>query len=186
MGCSHDRSLTYGSRWPIFGAVLTAETTIRQGLRPGDLGAVARMHGALYEREHGLDHRIEASVAESMARCADALAGSDGAALWVAERDDEVVGAIGMTGEGGGTARLRWFLVAPEARGAGIGGRLLDAALGWARAQGFERVVLCTFGDLVDAARLYARAGFRKVSERVGTEWSEVMVEERWELQLHE
>jgi len=166
--------------------VLTAETTIRQGLRPGDIGAVARMHGVLYAREHGLDHRIEASVAESMARCADALAASDGAALWAAERDGAVVGAIGMTGEGEGVARLRWFLVAPEARGNGIGGRLLHAALGWARAHGYEHVVLFTFGDLVDAARLYARAGFRRVSERVGTEWSEVMVEERWELHLRE
>jgi GNAT superfamily N-acetyltransferase len=171
---------------PDLGVVLTAETTIRQGLRPGDIGAVARMHGVLYTREHGLDHRIEASVAESMARCADALAASDGAALWVAERDGAVVGAIGMTGEGDGVARLRWFLVAPEARGAGIGGRLLGAALGWARAQAYKRVVLFTFGDLFDAARLYARAGFRKVSERVGTEWSEVMVEERWELHLRE
>jgi GNAT superfamily N-acetyltransferase len=168
------------------GAVLTAETTIRQGLRPGDIGAVARMHGVLYAREYGLDHRIEASVAESMARRADALAASDGAALWVAERDGAVVGAIGMTGERDGVARLRWFLVAPEARGAGIGGRLLDAALGWARAQAYERVVLFTFGDLVAAARLYTRAGFRRVSERVGTEWSEVMVEERWELHLRE
>jgi hypothetical protein len=44
--------------------------------------------------------------------------------------------------------------------------------------------MLFTFGDLVDAARLYRRAGFDKVSERVGTEWSEVLVEERWELQL--
>jgi GNAT superfamily N-acetyltransferase len=166
--------------------VLTAETTIRQGLRPGDIGAVARMHGVLYAREHGLDHRIEASVAESMARWAGALAVSDGAALWAAERDGAVVGAIGMTGEGDGVARLRWLLVAPEARGNGIGGRLLHAALGWARAQGYERVVLFTFGDLVDAARLYARAGFRRVSERVGTEWSEVMVEERWELHLRE
>ena len=164
--------------------MLTAETTIRQGLRPGDIGAVARLHGVFYEREHGLDHRIEASVAESMARCADALAASDGAALWVAEHEGKVVGAIGMTGEGGGVVRLRWFLVAPESRGAGIGGRLLHAALDWARGQGYERVVLFTFGDLVDAARLYARAGFRRVSERVGTEWSEVMVEERWELQL--
>ena len=166
--------------------MLTAETTIRQGLRPGDIGAVARMHGVLYEREHGLDYRIEASVAESMAGSAVALAASDGAALWVADHERDVVGAIGMTAEGGGVVRLRWFIVAPETRGAGIGGRLLDAGLGWARGQGYERVVLFTFGDLVAAARLYARAGFRKVSERVGTEWSEVMVEERWELQLRQ
>jgi GNAT superfamily N-acetyltransferase len=164
--------------------VLAVETTIRQGLRPGDIGAVARMHGVLYEREYGLDHRIEASVAEGMARFADAMAVSEDAALWVAERDGRVVGAIGMTGEDGGVVRLRWFIVAPEARRGGIGGRLLDAALGWARARAFERVMLFTFGDLVDAARLYRRAGFDKVSERVGTEWSEVLVEERWELHL--
>ncbi len=57
------------------GDVLTADTTIRQGLRPGDVGAVTRLHGVLYEREHGLDHHIEASVAEGMARYADAWRG---------------------------------------------------------------------------------------------------------------
>jgi GNAT superfamily N-acetyltransferase len=166
--------------------VLTAEATIRQGLRPGDIGAVARMHGVLYEREYGLDHRIEASVAESMVRFSDAMARSDGAALWVAERDGAVAGAIGMTGEGGGVARLRWFIVDPGARRTGVGSRLLDAALAWARAQGFASVMLFTFGDLVDAARLYRRAGFAKVGERVGTEWSETLVEERWALTLRE
>jgi N-acetylglutamate synthase-like GNAT family acetyltransferase len=164
--------------------VLTAATTIRQGLRPGDIGAVTRMHGVLYEREHGLDHRIEASVAEGMVRFADAMHTGSGAALWVAEREGEVVGSIGMTDEGAGVGRLRWFIVAPEARRTGLGSRLLDHAVGWAREQELDRVVLFTIGVLVDAARLYRRAGFRKVSERVGTEWSETLIEERWELDL--
>jgi len=163
--------------------VLTADATIRQGLRPGDIGAVTRMHGLLYQREHGLDHRIEASVADGMVRYADAMHSGCGAALWVAERGGDVVGAIGMTEEGG-VARLRWFIVAPEARRSGIGTRLLDSAVGWARERDLQRVVLFTIGVLVDAARLYRRAGFRKVSERVGTEWSETLVEERWELHL--
>ena len=164
---------------------MTADTTIRQGLRPGDLGAIARMHGVLYERDYGLDHRIEASVAEGLARVADALADASGdAALWVAERGGGVVGAIGMTDEGERTTRLRWFLVDPDARGAGIGTRLLDAAVGWARERDAELVYLFTFGALVEAARLYARAGFRKVDERTGTEWSDTLVEERWELRL--
>ena len=164
--------------------MLTADTTIRQGLRPGDIGAVTRMHGVLYAREHGLDHRIEASVADGMVRFADAMHTGSGAALWVAEREGEVVGSIGMTDEGAGVGRLRWFIVAPEARRAGVGSRLLDHAVAWAREQELHRGVLFTIGVLVDAARLYRRAGFRKVSERVGTEWSETLVEERWELDL--
>jgi len=164
--------------------VLTADATIRQGLRPGDIGAVARLHGVLYEREHGLDHRIEASVAEGMARRSEALHRSEGAALWLAERDGEVVGAVGMTDEGDGLVRLRWFIVAPEARRAGVGSGLLERALRWARAQEADRVVLFTLGTLVDAARLYRRAGFRMVSEREGTEWSDTLVEQRWELYL--
>ena len=167
--------------------MLTADTTIRQGLQPGDIGTIARMHGVLYEREYGLDHRIEASVAEGLARVADALADPSGrsdAALWVAERGDDVVGVIGMTWEGEATARLRWFLVSPDARGSGIGTRLLDAAIGWAAEREAELVYLFTFGDLVAAARLYERVGFRKVDARVGTEWSDTLVEERWELAL--
>jgi N-acetylglutamate synthase-like GNAT family acetyltransferase len=164
--------------------VLTADTTIRQGLRPGDIGAVTRLHGILYEREHGLDHRIEASVAERMARDADAMVRSEGAALWVAQRDGEIVGAIGMSDEGGGVARLRWFIVAPQARRTGAGSRLLERALSWARDKDMHLVRLFTIGTLVDAARLYRRAGFRMVSERVGTEWSDTLTEQRWELQL--
>jgi GNAT superfamily N-acetyltransferase len=164
--------------------VLTADATIRQGLRAGDIGAVTRMHGLLYQREHGLDHRIEASVAEGMVRYADAMHAGSGAALWVAERECEVVGAIGITEEGNGVARVRWFIVVPDARRTGIGTGLLDGAVGWARERDVRRVVLFTIGVLVDAARLYRRAGFRKVSERVGTEWSETLVEERWELDL--
>jgi len=164
--------------------VLTADTTIRQGLRPGDIGAVTRLHGVLYEREHGLDHNIEASVAEGMARFAEAMARSEGAALWVAERGGEIVGTVGMTDEGDGIARLRWFIVAPQARRGGVGGRLLDHALGWARDEGMDTVVLFTLGTLVDAARLYRRSGFRLVSERAGTEWSDTLHEQRWELTL--
>jgi len=110
----------------------------------------------------------------------------ESAALWVAEREGEIVGSVGMTDQGDGIARLRWFIVAPQARRSGVGGRLLEHALGWARDEGLDTVVLYTIGTLVDAARLYRRAGFLMVSERVGTEWSDTITEQRWELALRD
>lgn len=159
---------------------------VRRAGRPGDLGAVAALHGVLYDREHGLDVRMEAVVAEGLGRFAQRhfAEGDAAGGLWVAERRQTVLGSIGITREAADLARLRWFLVSPELRGAGVGSRLLDAALDWARGAGVARIYLLTFGDLRAAARRYVAAGFVRRGQRIGTEWSDTMVEERWELDL--
>src|SRR5437867_7870156 len=93
--------------------------TLRADLRPGDLGAVVSLHGLVYAREYGFDPTFEAYVAGPLAEFA--LRGSPRERLWLAERDGRLVGCAAVVAAAPQTAQLRWFLVDPAARGAGLG-----------------------------------------------------------------
>ena len=127
---------------------------IRGELRPGDLGEVTRLHGRLYAAEYELDATFEAYVARAVAECVEAgwpRRGGEG--LWVAENGGgHVVGHVALTREAPGEARLRWFLLMPEARGQGVGRRLLDELLRVADDAGYQRITLTTFSELEAAA----------------------------------
>jgi GNAT superfamily N-acetyltransferase len=165
--------------------------SIRSGPRPGDLGRVLAMHGEIYAREYGFDERFEAHVARGLAGFATALGearddrrASDPGRLWVAERAGVVVGTVALTDEGGGVGQLRWFLVAPDARGAGVGRTLLQTLLEHARERGFTQIRLWTVHVLETAARLYLDLGFR-CTERHPTRAFGIDLEElRYDLDL--
>ena len=156
---------------------------IRDELRPGDLGEVARLHGRLYAAEYDLDASFEAYVARSVAECVEAgWPGRGGEGLWVAENGGgHVVGHVALTREGPGEARLRWFLLTPEARGQGIGRRLLDELLQVADAAGHERITLTTFSELEAAAHLYRATGFERVSASPLAQWGRTITMEVYE-----
>src|SRR4051794_8934419 len=103
---------------------LSTTITLRTDLRPGDVGAVISLHGILYAREHGFDATFEAYVAGPLAELV--RSGTPRERLWLAERDARLVGCIGIVTSGPTTAQLRWFLVDPSVRGAGLGKRLLS------------------------------------------------------------
>ena len=153
---------------------------IRHVLAPGDLGMIVHLHGVVYAREYGLDTTFEPYVAKPLAEFV-----LDGAGrLWVAEKDGIVVGSVAMVDAGPGTGQLRWFLLAPEARGLGLGRRLLDAALGYALERGFTHVFLWSFTDLHEAIRLYERAGFRVTQTETGEVWGAQRTQVRMDLDL--
>ena len=156
--------------------------TIRTGLESGDVGAIVRMHGVLYGREHGFDATFEAYVAEPLARFA--LAASPRERIWIAERHGELVGSVAVVAESLETAQLRWFLVAPDARGEGLGQRLLDEAIAFARAEGYRRMILWTVAGLEAAGRRYAAAGFVRTRQLPARRWGVEVVEELHELEL--
>jgi DNA-binding MarR family transcriptional regulator/GNAT superfamily N-acetyltransferase len=136
-------------------------------LRPpaiGDLGWVLQRHGAVYAREYGWNSEYEAWVA---AIVADYLRAPDPErqAGWIAEVDGAPAGSAFCVPEDATTARLRMLLVEPWARGLGIGGRLVDEVLRFARRAGYKRIVLFTYDVLVSAGRIYKAAGFTLVSE---------------------
>src|ERR1051326_8858033 len=101
-------------------------TTIRNEVRPGDLGQIVALHGTIYAREYGFDRTFEAYVAGPLAEFVLKSAPRD--RIWIAERDDRIVGCIAIVGVSDEVAQLRWYVVDPSARGLGLGKRLLAGA----------------------------------------------------------
>ncbi len=159
---------------------LPADVTLRHDLRPGDLGQVVWLHGALYAREYGFDPTFEAYVAGPLA---DFVIHGSGR-LWVAERGGELVGCIAVVAASAKEGQLRWYLVAPAARGLGLGRRLLDEAVAFARKSGHESLFLWTVDALKAAAHLYRAAGFEKVEAVPARRWGVEVVEEKYVLGL--
>jgi GNAT superfamily N-acetyltransferase len=158
--------------------------TIRDDVRPGDLGRVIELHGGLYAGEYGFDHTFEAYVAETIGQFGRTFqAGLD--RLWLAELDGRLVGSIAIARRDSGQAQLRWFLLHPEARGLGLGRRLVEDALAFSRAAGYRSIFLWTVDPLITAARLYASVGFRRTETRPRTQlWGSILADERYDLTL--
>jgi GNAT superfamily N-acetyltransferase len=89
--------------------------------------------------------------------------------LWIAERDDQIIGCIGIVDVSLTTAQLRWFLIVPSARGTGLGKQLLSEAITFCEESGYRNIILWTISALKAAAHLYP--GFRKVEEKPGRRW---------------
>ena len=166
--------------------IAEGQALIRTGDRPGDLGAVAAMHGVLYCREQHMDQTIEAYIAGGLAELVTAIAreGEEAGRLWVAEEDGQLVGSIGITEATDDAAQLRWFLVDPSQRGRGLGHRLLDTALGYCRTRGFRSVFLWTIAGLAPAHRMYEQAGFTLTESRPVRQWGRDIVEQRFDVDL--
>ncbi|MGE5550626.1 MAG: GNAT family N-acetyltransferase [Bacteroidota bacterium] len=151
--------------------------------RPGDLGWIVQRHGALYAREYGWDEKFEALVAGIVAeyvqnhdpkreRC------------WIAERDGENVGSVMLVKKTETMAKLRLLLVEPQARGLGIGARLVDECVRFARQAGYTGITLWTNSILLAARRIYEKAGFRLVKSEPSREYGQDLVWETWEKEL--
>lgn len=152
-------------------------------LSPGDPGWVVSRHGALYAQEEGYDTRFEALVARIVADFLETRAsGTDMA--WIARSGEDRLGCIFCVREDVETARLRLFLVEPCARGRGIGRRLLDEAIAFARAAGYRRMVLWTHESHRAACALYAIAGFRLIASAPAMAFGQAVVDQTWEVAL--
>ncbi|MEJ1160391.1 bifunctional helix-turn-helix transcriptional regulator/GNAT family N-acetyltransferase [Prosthecomicrobium sp. N25] len=162
----------------LIGPAAPADLTLRPH-RPGDMGWVVERHGALYAREYGLDSRFEALVAEIVAKFLREY-DPDAERCWIAERDGERVGCVFVVRADPETAKLRLLLVDPAARGLGLGRRLVDECLAFARAKGYRRMVLWTNDPLVAARHIYERAGFTMVEESRHADFGPEMTGQTW------
>lgn len=150
---------------------------------PGDLGWVVQQHAEIYAREYGFDGEFEALVAEI---AAGYLRRNDAAHErgWIAELDGERVGAVFVMRKSARVAQLRLLILAPGARGLGLGARLVDECIAFARRQGYRRMVLWTQECLTAARGLYRGRGFRLVTSEAYRGFGQDLVAEHWELTL--
>jgi GNAT superfamily N-acetyltransferase len=156
---------------------------IRELGRPGDLGWVVKAHGETYADEFGWDTGIEALVARIVADYAnDHDPARENA--WIAERDGRRVGCVFCVDGSGGTAVLRILLVDPAARGHGIGKRLVDECLGFARRAGYDRMRLWTNDPLAAARHIYLSRGFRLTAQEPHHSFGADLIGQTYELSL--
>ena len=162
---------------------MSAKWTVRRRIRPGDVGALTRLHGVLYAGEYGYDETFEAYVAGGLAEfVASFRPGRD--RIWLAEDGGRLIGSVAIVGRSATVAQLRWFLVEPGFRRRGLGGRLLVAAVRFCRSRRYKSIFLWTTSDLEEAARLYERFGFRRTEERTHRIWGKRITEQRYDLTL--
>ncbi|WP_194892464.1 bifunctional helix-turn-helix transcriptional regulator/GNAT family N-acetyltransferase [Catenulispora pinisilvae] len=168
------------------GAGTGAGVTLRAP-RPGDYGWAVERHGALYAAERDFDESFEADVAQIVADYARSH-DPERVAFWIAEALGRRVGCVALvrrpTDDGVDTAQLRILLVEPSARGLGVGWRLVEECVAFARKAGYRRVVLYTVDGLSAAHRIYRAVGFEIVQQEAVQMWGHHLVEQEWRLAL--
>ena len=103
---------------------------------------------------------------------------------WVAEEDGDRLGSIFCVDAGGNVAKLRLFLVFEAARGKGLGRRLLEDCIGFARERGYDFLRLWTHESHVAACRLYEARGFSCLASKPVQSFGQDLVEQVWEMKL--
>jgi GNAT superfamily N-acetyltransferase len=154
----------------------TTSFTLRNDIRPGDLGAVISLHGTVYAQECGFNATLEANVSRVLGEFVHAR--TDGDRLWIAEWQGRLVGSIAVVSHSEKDAQLCWLLVDPSARSFGLGRRLIREAIAFYRCRRYEYVFLRSFIVLTAASHLFRPLEFEKVEERPSERWGVAVIEE--------
>jgi DNA-binding MarR family transcriptional regulator/N-acetylglutamate synthase-like GNAT family acetyltransferase len=163
-----------------------SDVTLRDA-RPGDFGWIVKRHAELYASEYGWTEPFEGICAQI---AADFLNKHDPQRerCWIAEMDGamgrENVGCVFLAKETAEVARLRLLLVEPNARGLGLGARLTDECIRFAREAGYKKITLWTHSVLTAARHIYAKAGFKLVRSEERVSFGQDVVSEDWEMEL--
>ncbi|MEZ5740996.1 MAG: bifunctional helix-turn-helix transcriptional regulator/GNAT family N-acetyltransferase [Burkholderiaceae bacterium] len=151
--------------------------------QPGDIGWVVRAHGLLYAREYGWDQTFEALVAKVAATFIDKFDPRH-ECCWIAEMNGRIVGSVFVVRQSSRVAKLRLLIVDPQARGLGIGKRLVHECIRFARDNGYRTLTLWTNDVLVMARRIYQQAGFTLTRSEPHHSFGHDLVGEHWDLTL--
>lgn len=150
---------------------------------PGDIGWVVQQHGEIYAREYGWNSKFEALVAGIASEFLLKFQ-PEWERCWIAELNGERVGAIFVVRKSATVAQLRMLILTPGARGLGLGGKLVDECIAFARLKGYKKMVLWTNSCLAAARGIYAKRGFQLTQSEPHEGYGSPQVGETWELKL--
>lgn len=158
------------------------DITIRTELKTGDSGYITHMHGRIYGKEYGYSTAFEGYIAQVSSQFLLNY-NPDRDRLWCAEHNGKIIGSIAILDKGE-YADLRWFLIEPTYRGLGLGKKLLNSAIGFAKEKGYKYIHLVTTGDLKQAMSMYQKVGFEKTGEQTNDSWHKGLKEVEFTMQL--
>jgi len=162
--------------------VSLSDISIRTELRPGDIGYVTYMHGALYHKEYNYGIQFESYVAKGLCEFYEKYDPNRNR-IWVCEHDARMIGFL-LLMDRGESAQLRYFLIEPEYRGIGLGSKLLNLYMDFLHERGYKKSYLWTTNELSTAAFLYQRLGFQLTEEKESTAFGKPLTEQRYDLIL--
>jgi len=188
------KQLTAGEQRRLLDAMSTVETVLGERRptkepyvlrppQPGDLGWVVHRQGLLYSQEYGYDEDFEALAAKIVAEFVENF-DAKRERCWIAEREGEIVGSVFLVKSSKDVAKLRLLLVEPAARGMGIGKRLVEECVRFARQAGYRKITLWTQSELLAARHVYKSLGFSLVGKKAHHSFNKDLVAETWERKL--
>jgi peptidyl-dipeptidase Dcp len=158
------------------------DISIRTELRPGDIGYVTYMHGALYHREYNYGIQFESYVAKGLCEFYEKYKPGRNR-IWACEHKDRMIGFL-LLMDRDHAAQLRYFLIEPDYRGIGLGSKLMDLYMDFLRECGYRESYLWTTHELSTAAFLYKRHGFQLTEGKKSTAFGKPLIEQRYDLVL--
>jgi GNAT superfamily N-acetyltransferase len=156
-----------------------SDITIRTDLQSGDIGYVIYLHGKLYAQEYGYGLSFESYVAEGLAEFYKQYDPSR-EGIWICEHENKIIGCLLLMSRGNATAQLRYYLLAPEYRGIGLGKKLMTLFTEFLQTQGYNSCYLWTTSELPAAANLYKKFGFVLVEEKPSAAFGKPVVEQKY------
>jgi DNA-binding MarR family transcriptional regulator/N-acetylglutamate synthase-like GNAT family acetyltransferase len=151
--------------------------------RHGDFGWIVSRHAELYALEYGWTEPFEGLCAQIVADFVNNY-DAERERCWIAEMNGENAGCVMLVKDSDEVARIRLLLVDPKARGLGLGQRLTDECVRFARECGYKKVTLWTHSILTAARHVYEKAGFTLTSSEPRHTWGKDVIAEFWDLQL--
>lgn len=152
---------------------------VRNSIKPGDVEEIISLHGIVYAQEYGFDKTFEQYVAEPLRKFAASHTARE--KIWIVEQRDTIQGSLAVVKSDETKAQLRWFLVHPHLRRKGIGKKLIDEAIQFAKENGYASLFLWTVSILDVANKIYTTAGFQLTEEKAHTIWGKYLIEQRYE-----
>jgi N-acetylglutamate synthase-like GNAT family acetyltransferase len=161
-------------------AVHLKDITIRTELKPGDIGYVTYLHGKLYHEEYQFGIEFESYVAKGLEEFRQQY-NPVNQRVWVCEHESKMVGFMLLMNRGE-AAQLRYFIIAPEYRGIGLGKKLMTLYMDFLKASGYQKSYLWTTHELSTAAHLYKSQGFVLTEEKESSTFGKPLIEHRYDL----